>query len=443
MNSTDAILNAAPPVRGLLERHIETAVRAYGRRVRMLDGMQSLLALRAVDQVFDALVDSARYYGDYALQAADRIAQSVTAPDRDGAVFIGCVLMLGLVDDASERRDQLVRHFHASPAATWCACQSYGDAALCELLLRDALPAMNDLGVILSGVLTQVQQAGKVARYAQAADTAMADVALLSLVRMGCAPEDFAPRARQALRGGAPSMSMLQAIGESGVAGLEADIEQLAVKRLQGPSARLDGANAPQLDYIVALWAARRPLQALATVMAAPANDDTRLRVIALAGHIDGLLPLLRGLTQQSAPYSPAQLDVLRMVFGALPAALTLQPGDPAVRGSALRELACSVFRDCGCNDLQPSGLEGWGADLLNGPLWPLHQIRLRARRPLRTTNALRPAQGVSHAMRAWLYLERAATTTRPFPLSAHDHAPRQLAALQMIQDFDELLGHQ
>lgn len=446
MSSIDLAPTTAPPIEGLLARQIDAAVRAYGRRGPMLDGMQSLLALRAIDQRFDALVESARYYGHTAVSAADHCLSSASRMDHGGAVFVAVMLALVLPCMASERLARLTRYFEADPNATHWACRLYGDAALCALLLQDARPALNRLGIVLSGSLTQHQFADEVARHAT--DPELADDCLRSQVMMGRSPDDFIPRARVALnnttRGlGRMSSAMLTAIGVSGAIGLDDEIAQHGA-RYARDAAPTNERDQTYRDTAMALWTARHPRAALDVIVTAPVNiDDTGLRVVALAGHIDGLLPILRELSTQPAPYTPAQLDVLRMAFGDLPPELTLRPGLASDRNRALSGFACARFRELGCAGLRPEDLQGWTPTLLKDALWPLEQIRLRSGRPLHATNALVPAVRVSHPMRAWLYFEHAVMTRRTFALTADDHARRQLAALQMIQDLDGLLGHQ
>ncbi len=429
---------AAPaPLPQLLERQIGIAIRAYTRRAPVLRSGMTVRALQANDQRLDALMNVSRYYGPVALQAAAEAFEHALRPERGGAAFVWIALAEVQCAAWDERRARIQRLLPEHPVAARDALWFYAAPDSCASLLRDDDPGLRNLGVELAGRLALPVHAPLLYQAAQRG--ADAEACLLACARMGCLPEGYERPLAAVLQGHdlARQHQALEVLGVQGRPVLQAEL-QAYIQRItahDGPNEQSHPtAWAQACDAAMALWAARAPDQALAAVVSGlRVPQDVALRVVAMAGRAEGLLPFLDFVERQDRPVTAAERDVLRLVFGQVPGELRDTLGQPAGRVQALRSLACAVFAANGCAALAPQDFTHWVDPAVRERLWPLAQIRLRSGQSLRAGHPLREAADVGHPLRRWLYVEHAARSAHRLALSHEDRAARQLEAVESL----------
>ncbi|WP_049791136.1 hypothetical protein [Paracidovorax avenae] len=437
MSSVPSI--APPPLPGMLPRQMGIAIRAYGRRAGLLRGGHTVRALKAVDQRLDALLAVCRYYGPACLDAAAEAAAAAPAEDQTGAAFVRTMLSEHHEPDAGARLALIEALLAEHPDAVGDALWFHGKPDTCARLLSAANPVLRDCGVQLAGRLALPVQADAV--YAAARNGADQDACLLACAGMDALPPRAEERWAEVLQGQDLSrqITALRALAITGGQRLAAEVRSY-ITRITAP----DGPNeqshpvgwALAADAAMALWAAREPDAALdAVVGGLRVPNDTALRVVALTGKARGLLPVLDFIERQDRPVSPAERDVLQLVFGQVPPELAnTQGASPQARQGALRALACGVFAANGCTGLAPEDVTSWADPAMKERLWALEPVRLRGARPWSPRACLEQAFDVGHTLRRWLYTEHARYGTRCFPLQPEDLATRQMAAVEAVQ---------
>lgn len=436
--------NAAPPLPGMLSRQLATAIRAYGRRAPLLRTEHTLRALKATDQRLDMLMAACRYYGGTAAQDEAAASHALALPtDRAGAVLVRIAISEAHEADAAQRLALIAQLLQEQPVAVRDGLWFHAADDTCGLLLSSSDDRLLALGVELAGLLALPIHLDAV--HAAAKRGADTEACLLACARMGQLPDQAAPRLAAVLQGYdlALQRRALEVLCVAGGGLLQRELARY-IERLtanDGPTeASHPGLWASAADTAMALWTARQPEQALAAVtQGLRLPPDTVLRAVALAGRLPALLPTLRFIEQQDRPVTPAERDLLRLVFGKVPGELTHTHGQAPARIAALRALACEVFCANGCQGLEPGHISDWTDPALKERLWALDGIRLRAGQPLHTLLPLEEAFDVGHSLRRWLYVEHAANTGRPFPLSHEDHAQRQMTAVETIQLISSL----
>ena len=169
--------------------------------------------------------------------------------------------------------------------------------------------------------------------------------------------------------------------------------------------------------------------------------DALKLRVVALTGYMDGIIAACADMAACEGPVTPMQADVLELALGGVPAEARCDPNDQDAKSKALRELVLQVCRNAHipvCNDANRGPWEV--AAILDKPE-KAGEIRLRNGLPLRDAV---PALGravfeVTHALREWLYIERATTGRHALALTALDVSRRQELALMVGELVDDL----
>jgi hypothetical protein len=146
-------------------------------------------------------------------------------------------------------------------------------------------------------------------------------------------------------------------------------------------------------------------------------------------------------LASQPDGLSAAQADVLTLALGQVPAELRLRPGNPGTRSRALRALVLRVCRQCHLS-VRPDAEQADSSEPAEPRPWtskhllaePAAASTLRLRQGRRLAEGVPPlgpwVRDVTHSLRQWLYLERAATSGRALALSAWDVTRRQDLAL-------------
>ncbi|WP_284406842.1 hypothetical protein, partial [Acidovorax sp. SUPP3434] len=432
-----------PPLPGMLTQQMGIAVRAYGRRSGMLRGGHTLRALKAVDQRLDALIAVGRYYGTACLDAAAILDGKAQPEEIAGAAFVRVALAEQHQTDVATRLDLIARLHAAQPVCVRDALWFYAAPDTCGHLLASDDAQLLACGVELAGRLALPEHNAAV--HAAAVRGADPDACLLACARMGQVPPRAEEQWKAVLQGQdlARQITTLQALGVMGGHRLQPELRHYIdrITAADGPTEQSHPVGwAAAADAALALWAAREPEAALGAVLQGlRVPNDTALRVVALAGRIEGLLPVLDFIERQERPVEPGERDVLRLVFGHVPGELVNSQGTSDERQRALRALACKVFAANGCTGLEPDQITHWTDPALKDRLWALDAIRIRSGQPITQTHRLTQAFDVGHALRSWLYVEHAAVTHRPFPLSHEDLAARQMAAVETVQLMDSL----
>ncbi|MDA8457046.1 hypothetical protein M4R22_19990 [Acidovorax sp. GBBC 3334] len=436
---TPSRTNAPPPLPGMLPTQMDIAIRAYGRRAGLLRGGYTVRALKAVDQRLDALVAVCRYYGPACLEAAAAAYEQAAPFDRHGAAFVRVVLSEHHETDAPKRVALLGTLVQQHAGAVRDALWFYGAPDTCQHLLASPTPALRDLGVELAGRLALPAHLDGV--HTAARDGADQDTCLLACALMGELPARTQEHWTSVLKGQdlARQITTLRALAVIGGHLLQPELRSY-IGRLtaaDGPSEASHPIGwAAAVDASMGLWAAREPEAALEAVVGGlRIPNETALRVVALAGKIQGLLPVLDFIERLDRPVAPAERDLLQLVFGQVPPELTsTQAVDPAARQGALRAMACDVFAANGCTGLEPGHITAWADPVTKDRLWALDAVRIRGASPLQPRTRLEQAFDVGHAMRGWLYHEHAAASGRAFPVLPEDLASRQMGAVEAVQ---------
>ena len=166
-------------------------------------------------------------------------------------------------------------------------------------------------------------------------------------------------------------------------------------------------------------------------------------RVLALCGHLKGLMAACQRMASQEGPVSSAQMDLLLLQLGQVPSALRQKPNPPEPRQQALRELVLHRFRQAFVAlqneaDSAPWTLEAWASD----PVWAAG-LRLRTGQLLGQQRQAPVFPTVfaelSQPLRQWLYFERAHATQSPFAIDAGEVARRQYGAAMLVNLLGEL----
>ncbi|CAN7211956.1 hypothetical protein LJR129_000659 [Acidovorax sp. LjRoot129] len=430
-------LTPPTPLPRLAEQLLGSAIRAYARRSGNLASSLSLRGLKAVDQRLQALMHAARYYGPALLQDLQSLAPKVTRQEEVGFAFVHVALSQMLEVSATDKRRVLAHYGTTFPVAIKDALWFFGNSSTCVALLQDAGLSFVRLGVELAGRMSLPQLLPQV--YEAANRGIHTDECLLACARIGHFPENAEGHIKEVLHGHdlarqIPILEVLACIGKSLVhSELHRYIERLTAS--DGPTeASHPGAWASVVDTAMAIWAARDPQQALnGVIKGLRVPTDTALRVVAVAGHIDGLLPVLAHFDSLDRALNGSEQDVVRLVFGHVPGELSNALGDQTTRRLAMRGLACGVFSANGCAGLKPEHITSWTDASVKERLWALAPIRLRHGQPLKAQHLLDECFDLSHALRRWLYVAHAHQTGYPFALSHEDLAMRQMEAVESL----------
>jgi hypothetical protein len=438
-----AASSAPPEIAGLLTAQLSGFARAYSRRAGVLTTGLTLRGLKAIDQKFDTMLEICRYYPAESLAEIATCFERASATERVGAAFVWITLAEQHNSEWPQRRLVILRFLAQYPIAVRDALWFYGASDTCRHLLNDAQIELRALGVELAGALIEPNNVGGV-------ESAVAfgvnyDDCMLALVRVGRCPDTFEQRVREVLAGGhlVSQIKLLEALSICGKPVLQSELTNYL-----GRITAADGPNEqthPQLwaqavNLAFAIYSVRQPIQAAdAVIKGLRVPSDVALRCIALCGRIEAILPTLALLEKQQTAFTATQRDVIYLIFGRVPAELTVTPGVQSDRVRALRDLACEVFSALGCGDISPASITDWNAPAVKALLWPLEQIRLRGGRVWKAGQDITAALEVSHAMRKWMYIEHASASPSRFALSSEDLAQRQWTVIENLRLIDEL----
>jgi hypothetical protein len=430
-------LTPPAPLPGLADQQLSSAIRAYARRAGNLASGLSLRGIKAVDQRLDALMHAARYYGPAILQDLQGLAPKLVRQEEVGLAFVHVALSQMHGASWAEQRSILLQHRSTHAIAVRDALWFFGDAKTCVALLNDTDLSLARLGVELAGRMGLPHLLPHI--YEAANRGVHVDECLLACTRVGHLPEKAEDHIKEVLEGHdlARQMLILEVLAVAGQNLLQPELRAY-IARLTAPDGPTEeshpGAWASVADTALAIWAAREPQQALdAVTKGLRVPNNTALRVAAVAGHIDGLLPVLMHVDALERALNSAEQDVVRLVFKQVPGELSNTLGDPATRRLAMRRLACDVFAANGCTGLKPEHITQWNNPEVKERLWALAPIRMRYGQPLKNQHLLEGCFDLSHALRRWLYVAHAHQTGLPFVLSHEDLASRQMEGVESL----------
>ena len=445
MISTEGLPAAVP---ALLDDLLEQALRARQRRVLTADhpGMH-LGALAACDVLIDRTVRAASLHGHAALQRLDARLDVRTTdspnPASHAAADATVFLRVSLAVQMQERSlaDLVRRHVDAQPRAVYDALRFMPvpttpfqpqDAHIVQVFAQAGRhPQWLPWALRLAGERDVKALQPRI----EALLPTHAAEAHVALACMDRPTPDSGPFVDAALLSG-DAARIADGLRIAAVAPALATDLALVQGLDQLP------AGHPAADIAWGLLATRHPqatLEHARTRAGLPAA--LWLRLVALTGCFDAVLDVCAGLAAQADGLSAAQADVLTLALGQVPAELRVRPGNPATGSQALRALVLRVCRQCylgvrpGAEQIDSTECaepRSWTSQHLLAEPAAASTLRLRQGRPLAAgVPPLGPwVRDVTHGLRQWLYLERAATGGRALALSAWDVSRRQDLAL-------------
>jgi hypothetical protein len=438
-----------PPLPGLLEDLLDQGIRARQRRVMVMDHPgQTLAALKVMDAAIDRAIVAASLYGPQALRELDlRVAQS-DGDKKAAAVFLRIALAVQM--QTADVNDWVLRHalsneragnlthemmeavvdaLRFSPVPKSPTADNSTHLAWLFVVAKDH-PDLTPLALKLVGE-RDVRSLRKGVE-ACLAQPALAPWAHYALACMGLAGD----RTRQFVDA---------ALNSGDAAQLEAALRVCAVdSRLATDRALELGLHAPQSSADIAwgILACRYPRRVYDYAMALPELAvATKVRLVALTGFMDGAVALCGELAQRDGRITPAEADVLELVFGHVPVEARTDPNDRAAKSKALRALVLQVCRQAHIAVKNDADQAPWDVQQILAD--PAQTVKLRVRDGQRITQDV-PTLGahvlrVTHGLRQWLYLERGVYGQHAFSLSAHDVSRRQELALMVADFVDEM----
>ena len=433
-----------PPLSGLLDDTLDQAIRARQRRIMIAGNPHgNLAALRVTDSAIDRALKSASLYGkDAALQLDARIAK-LDGAAQEAAVFLRISLavqtqepaLLALTSEYTPKFTRAIRDAYWFYPAPFGPFNDSSDHIVALFNQSAANTELRLLALELAG--RRDVKALRPQIEALLDNPSLAPAAHYALACMGAAGEPT----RRFLKNVIESNNA--ALFQSAMAIVAVDsrlLDEATLNRLL--NADSDKADDDALGAAWAIQTCRHPRKALDYASThQELSSALRLRIAALAGYMDGIIIACAAMAASDGSITPLQADVLEVALGGVPVEARCEPNDQAAKSKALRDLILRVCRKshipiCNEADLGPWEVEA----ILSKPEQP-GEIRLRNGLPLRDSV---PALGravfeVTHAMREWLYIERATTGQHAFALSALDVTRRQELALMVGELVDDM----
>ena len=428
----------------LIDELLDETVRARRRRLNITRALDvRLLGLKTVDSKLDRNIRALAVFGSAALDAASQKLAGLThAPTVDALVHViaACGAQAASTANHQVLLERLVdvygnKHRSALRDAWWFYPMSRRafDRHLQRIsnMLQSGQVSHQLMATELAGRLGMNSCSQRIAEMVDnAPDGILHRSGELALCRMGTAPDSLPKRVQSLMRGSADDvLHALRLIAGSGL--LEgASIDEF-LSRAQSPE--------PVLSRLA--WCLATICNPGAAHDAAINNSsmdpDLRMRVLAMAGFPSGLIAVVRSVTDQLTPATPAQLDAMATLLGDVPMEVNAKPIDPAKREEALRTAVLRAFRTAHIPVRNEAKECEWSAQaMLAEPQGPqgLHNRRLRygaAMRPKESggvaldTSVLQ----MSSLMRQALYIEQSVQAGRPVGagLSAYASSRYQL----------------
>lgn len=433
-----------PPIAGLLDDSLDQAIRARQRRVLIADNpSQKLSALRVCDSAIDQALISASLYGaDASLQLDARIASS-SGTAREAAVFLRVALAVHTHDPALMNlvRDHLGNYPRAILEAYWffpAPIGPFDDSVEHILALFEEsknTPTLQTLAMELIGRRDVKKLRQQLRLMPQESD--LAPQVHLAMARLGDADE---------LTKQFVSTSLLADAQKQNKIHTQAAINIAAVDPRLLDKAMLDQVlSAPYEESVAPVWAIAACWDPQGLYRYAITRSDLppalMLRIVALTGYISGIIVACADMANTPGAITAQQADVLILSLGNVPTEARCEPNDQEQKSKALRALLLRVCRAAHIPLNNDADRCAWDVNAILGQADQSDNLRLRAGTILRDTV---PKFGsavfeITHALRQWLFIERASTAGITFSLSALDVARRQKLALMVAEFADEL----
>lgn len=439
MTSTELprISRRLPPLDGLLDNILDEAIRARRRRVTVADNpAMNLTALRVTDSTLDRLVRSAAMYGHDAAQQLEARIGSLRGDAQEAAVFLR--IALAVQAQEASLTELVARHHDACPRAVRDACWFYpvpngplSDKAGHLLKLFEAgsdNAPLRLLAIELAGLRGEARLRGQL--LALLDDAEYAASAHLALARMGEASDATRRYAAQCMATGVPE--------QIGMA-----MELMACDPRIADEGLLRQALAPGVDPDLAdaAWAVAACRDVRIALDHASVRADlpaaAQARIAAIGGYPADIIAACAAIAAADGPVTRTQADLLELTLGGVPAEARCEPNDKVDKSQALRALLLRAFRHAHIGVRNDANRAPWEPEAILSNPAQAAGIRLREGQALRAgvPPLGRALPEVSHALRRWLYIERACLAGVAFPLSPFGVSRRQDAAM-MAADF-------
>ncbi|MDQ1923462.1 hypothetical protein [Massilia pseudoviolaceinigra] len=441
MTSTElpSISRRLPPLPGLLDDMLGQALRARRRRVMMANNASlNLMALRVPDEALDQLVQGAAIYGQQAVAAADDLIGSLDGAAKDAAVFVRVALAVQLRD--ATLAQLAVRYLSDFPQAVRDACWFYpvtsgvltdDNSHIVQLFnSADGAGQLRQFAVEMAGLRDVKSLHAQIADLLD--DTSLSASAHIALTRMGAATDATQRFARDSLAAGEPThcATAMTLIGE------DPSIADDAFLQLALP---LDPA------YVEQAWAIAiaRDARAMANHAALRADlaSPLRARIVALTGFVDGVIEACAIMAQADGPISAFEADILQLTLGEVPVEARCAPNDKRAKSVAMRAALLRACRRAHLTLSNDADVCEWDIQEILATPTQAASMRLRNGAPLVTPVPVWDSglMEVSHGLRKWLYIERAALAQHALPLSPFDVTRRQQSAMMVAAFSDEM----
>jgi hypothetical protein len=447
LTSTDVtpIGQRLPPLSALLDDTIDQAIRKRQRRVLIIDSPdRNLAALQVVDTDLDQIVRSLTIYGKDAAYQLDARIESLTGAAQEAAIFLRVALAIQTHDAALSA---LASRYTEQFADRVGVIRSIGDAYrfypipvgpfgdnnthIVDLFKRNPPDSgLSMLALELAGKRDIKQLRPDIEVLLD--NGTHAPLAHYALACMGVAGERTKTFIQSALRSDTEQIRRL-ALG------------CVAADPRRGDDATLYEAIAAKPDGSDAAWtilATSNPRKLFDYAKSRKdLSESLMLRIVALTGYMDGIVQICASIAASDKPVTPAQADVLHLALGSVPVAARANPNQPEEKSRALRELILRVCRTAHipvCND---ADIGPWDVDTVLAQPERTAAVRVRGGKALHDVvpSFTQSAFLVTHALRDWLYIERAATGKHALALTASDVARRQELAMMIGELVDDL----
>jgi len=428
----------------LIDELLDETVRARRRRLNVTGSPHvRLLGLKTVDFKIDRNIRALAVFDSDSLDAGvNQLTQMTHAPAVDALVHVvaACAVQAlstsrrkGLLELLFERYGG--QHRSALRDAWWFYPMNRSVFDLHSQAIVDMMQSSQSdhklMAVELAGRLGMTHCASQIAHWVAATSDGHAHrIGELALCRMGSVSETLPSRIEQLISGTGPDL--------------------MHALRLMAISGRLEGASSDQLiswaqsakhDVSRLAWCLatiKNPVAAHCAVINNNAMDpDLRIRILALAGLPSGLIAVVRSVTEQALPVTPAQIDALTTFLGGVPMELNAKPMDVTQRDEALRTAVLTAFRMAHVPVRNEAKVCEWTPQAMLAEPDTAHSVRSRRLRygvgmrlPENGGVVLHPSVlQMGALMRQALYVDQSVQAGRPIGagLSAYASARHQL----------------
>jgi hypothetical protein len=431
----------------LIHELLEETIRARRRRLNITSSLDvRLLGLKTVDSKLDRNIRALSIFGEDAIDAAVQQLVGLThEPTADALVHIiaACAVQAtstsnqpGLLERLQDLYGQ--KHRSALRDAWWFYPLNRRSFDLhlqhITALLQSRQADHQLMAIEVAGRLGMRACAPKLMEMlASTTDHTLRHSIELALCRMGAAPDNLPKRIQTLAHGtSADVLHALRLIASSG---------QLKGTSTEQLLAWTKSAQLPVSGLAWCLATISNPAAAHKAALSTQIDPDLRIRILALAGFPSGLISIVREITEQNIPATPAQLDALATLLDEVPAEVNAKPVDVHKREDALRTAVLKAFRAAHIPVSNEAKVCEWSAQAMLAEPHSQQGRRLRYGAALRPKESGGVALGLSvpqmgPLMRQALYIEQSVQAGRPIGagLSAYANSRHQLDVIGISQ---------